>query len=87
MWYNQIKAAQPDKQAGEFQTYAFFSFFHLALWASAIYCYIKNDFLKLFVMLSLLFGFFHCLFFISKAAQIIAHKYTDTLFSSEYCSL
>lgn len=22
MWYNQIKAAQPDKQAGEFQTYA-----------------------------------------------------------------
>lgn len=25
MRYNQIKAAQPDKQAGEFQTYAFFS--------------------------------------------------------------
>lgn len=50
MRYNQIKAAQPDKQAGEFQTYAFF-FFHLALWATAIYCYIKTDFLKLFFML------------------------------------
>lgn len=23
MWYNQIKATQPDKQAGKFQTYAF----------------------------------------------------------------
>lgn len=49
MQYNQINAAQPDKQAGEFQTYAFF--FHLALRATAIYCYIKNDFLKLFFML------------------------------------
>lgn len=26
MRYNQIKAAQPDKQAGEFQTYVFFFF-------------------------------------------------------------
>lgn len=50
MRYNQIKAAQPDKQAGEFQTYVFF-FFHLALWATTIYCYIKTDFLKLFFML------------------------------------
>lgn len=48
MRYNQIKAAQPDKQAGEFQTYAFFP--HLALWATAIYCYIKTDFLQLFFM-------------------------------------
>lgn len=51
MRYNQIKAAQPDKQAREFKTYAlFFFFFHLALWATAIYCYIKTDFLKLFFM-------------------------------------
>ena len=27
MQYNQIKTAQPDKQAGEFQTYAFSFFF------------------------------------------------------------
>lgn len=40
--------SQTNKQ-GNFKPMPFF--FHLVLWATAIYCYIKTDFLKLFVML------------------------------------
>lgn len=58
MRYNQIKAAQPDKQAGEFQTYVFPPS-PLSLWATAIYCYIKNDFKAVFHVVAVVYLFFN----------------------------
>lgn len=82
MRYNQIKAAQPDKQAGEFQTHAIFFFpfsRSLVLFgfeSCCIYCNVKTHFLKRFFMMDLLRFVFHWLYFKGSTWKDIIAKGT-----------
>lgn len=67
---------RPLSQTNKLGNFKPMPFFHLALRATAIYCYIKHDFLKLFFMLQAVASIFFILFWMQHIEKKNKHYCT-----------